>query len=45
MSLVRFKKMWFRSDIIIIYYLCNSRAVTLQQILQCYCFDCSWQTV
>jgi len=32
---VRFEKMQFVSNMIVIYYLCNRRI--LQQILQCYC--------
>jgi len=31
---VRFRKMRFGLDIIVIYYSCNSRVVNLQQILQ-----------
>ena len=37
MSLVRFEKTWFGSAIVVIYYLCNSWVVNLQQILQHYC--------
>jgi len=36
-GLVRFEKMQFGSDIIVTYYLCNSKVVNLQPILQSYC--------
>jgi len=37
-GLVRFEKTQFALDIIVIYYLCDSRVVNLQQILQHYCY-------
>jgi len=37
MSLVRFQKTRFCLDIVVIYYLCNTWVVNLQQILQRYC--------
>jgi len=36
--------MWFGLDIIVIYYFCNTRVVTLQQILQCCCYV-EWKCV
>jgi len=48
MTLVRFslkKKPRFGSNIIVIYYLCNSWVVNLQQILQLCGMNCAYQTL